>query len=109
MKPHERRKWLYNAIKGERGGVDVLYADFVDAYMEATGAKCYPQMWGAHKCPQLGRDLSQMARDGALRRHRAGLSGGAWQPGFPKWVWSYEIGRGHTAIWDEIYKEEQSA
>lgn len=34
-----------------------------------------------------------MAKLGYLERHRSGLSSGAWQSGFPKWVWSYQPGK----------------
>lgn len=71
--------------------VDVLNSDFVDAYITAVHAKFKPTNWGAHKCPQLGLDLSSMARFSALKRSRIGLSVN-WQPGFPKWVWTYSAG-----------------
>lgn len=91
----ERWHWLFNRIAKERCGVDVLYADFVDEYAEATGAKLIYAPWGAHWCRTLSSDLAEMSRCGYLRRRRVGLSGN-WQPGFPKWVWRYE------AVRDEI-------
>ena len=84
-----RESWLLEYIK-EHGGVDVLNAEFVDKFMEVTGAKYRVTMWGANKCPMLGRDLARLAACGILRRFRVGL-GLNWQPGFPTWVWSYEI------------------
>ena len=90
MKPHERMVWLLQWVKKYRFA-DVLNSDLVDDYEHATGAKVDVVPWGANKCPQLGRDLAYMAKCGALKRWRNGLSGG-WQPGFPTWVWSYEIG-----------------
>lgn len=107
MKPVDRYRWLYARAAKERSGLDILFSDFVDQYAEATGAKLYFQMWGAHKCPQLGRDLAYMAKWRYLRRARIGLSSGAWQPGFPKWVWSYRCNR--TELNDSImrYKDEE--
>lgn len=95
MKPLLRYDWIENHMRGDtllkRGGVDILDSAFVDAYIEATEAPHTPTNWGAYKCPQLGRDLSKMYEMGILRRTRVGLSSGAWQPGFPKWVWSYRL------------------
>lgn len=92
MKPRERRKWLAEYIRDNypRAGVDILDRDFVDTYEAATGAQVQVKMWGANGCPQLAADLLAMKRLGQLKRHRTGL-GGNWQPGFPKWVWSYSL------------------
>ena len=102
MSPHDRRAWLYARAKEEKCGLDVLHAELVLDYITATDSPFYPQMWGAHKCPQLGRDLSAMRKSGALKRHRSGLAG-SWQPGFPTWVWSYQIDDAYSHIWDAIY------
>lgn len=92
MTPRERRAWIaqYIATYEPRTGVDVLHRRFVEAYVKATGSHVNPVAWGADKCRQLGADLSAMKRLGELRRFRIGL-GFNWQPGFPKWVWSYEL------------------
>lgn len=91
MAPRERRKWIVEYITvHEPHGVDVLNSDFVDAYTAATGAKFRVMMWGANRCAQLGNDLLTMTRLGVLKRCRIGLAGN-WQPGFPKWVWSYSL------------------
>jgi len=94
MKPTDRHKWIDQWLKDRSTNrcpmrVDVLAREFVDAYVAATGAPFIPTNWGADHCKQLGRDLAAMARLGQLRRARIGLSGGAWMPGFPKWVWTY--------------------
>lgn len=93
MKPRDRLDWIESYLR-ERGSakaaVDVLDADFVAAYIEATDAKFYPQMYGAHKCPQLGRDLSLLNGSYHLRRSRIGIEGMAGM-GFPRWVWSYRL------------------
>lgn len=95
MKPQDRYNWIERHMRGDnllaRGGVDILCADFVDAYIEATEAPYGAVNWGAYKCPQLGRDLAAMYRAGTLKRGRVGLSDGAWQPGFPKWVYCYRL------------------
>lgn len=99
MKPKERQEWIAAWLRerNNRGGseerVDVLYSDFVIDYIEATGASSKLQMFGAPKCPQLGRDLGAMHAAGILKRHATGLSPGDASMGFPKWVWSYHLPR----------------
>lgn len=71
--------------------VDVLDADFVWHYIEATDAKASVQKLGAPKCPQLGRDLGAMYRAGRLRRGSVGMPTGYASSGFPTWVYSYQL------------------
>lgn len=87
-----RWQWLLNEAR-ERVAVDVLDADFVDAYIQRFKPQYRPTWWGANKCPQIGRDLASMAQAGLLSRSRVGL-GSNWQPGFPRWVFSYKPGPG---------------
>lgn len=89
MTPESRRQWLMEWISNHTHA-DVLDAEFVDQYIIATKASFRPSNWGAHKCPSLSMDLSSLARAGQLTRWRCGLKG-SWQPGFPRWVWTYEI------------------
>lgn len=91
MKPFDRYVWIMSWVITRDHHVDVLNAEFSDAYIEDTEAKFKPTMWGAHRCSQLSRDLAHMAKVGALKRYRTGL-GTNWQQGFPKWVWSYSEG-----------------
>lgn len=91
MRPTDRQEWLFERVEAEHGGaVDVCNQAFVDDYIAATGAAYRPTMWGAFKCPQLGRDLSLLARKKYLKRGRVGLwnMGGM---GFPRWVWVYRL------------------
>lgn len=90
MKPRERYLWLAKWAK-LHGNMDVLNADLVADYIDATGAKFAMMMYGADKCRQLGTDLSRMASLGYLTRHRTGLEGLAGM-GFPRWVWVYARG-----------------
>ncbi len=90
MAPEDRYRWLWSYINAKASGANILDAKFVDDYAEATGAKVTFTNWGANKCSQLGRDLSHMATNYMLNRTRYGLPTGSWQPGFPKWVWSYK-------------------
>jgi hypothetical protein len=87
-----RYDWIKARIAEEIGGhVDILNSDFVDDYIAKFDAGYRPVNWGAHHCPQLGRDLSAMYNLGMLKRSRIGLTDGAWQPGFPKWVYTYTV------------------
>lgn len=90
MKPEERLNWLLINMLNEPC-VDVLNQEFVDKYINATNATFKPTLWGAHKCQQLGIDLRNAANQGLLSVSRIGLGGGAWQPGFPKWVNTYQL------------------
>jgi hypothetical protein len=58
--------------------------------LRRRGAKFEGVAWGADHCPQLGRDLTRLYKARKLTRFRIGL-GQNWQPGFPKWVWSYQL------------------
>ncbi|MEI6731140.1 MAG: hypothetical protein WCK90_00515 [archaeon] len=90
----DRQRWLVQHIQ-KTGRADVLDVPFVDAYVDANHVAFRPCAWGANKCATLGRDLAALEKMGALKRFRIGL-GGNWAPGFPRWVWSYEIGtNGH--------------
>ena len=96
MKPQDRYDWIENDLRTDakaRGGTDVLDSDFVDRYIEATGAAFRVTNFGAFKCPQLGRDLAAMTEQGILKRNRIGIEGMAGM-GFPRWVWSYRLTRG---------------
>ena len=70
--------------------VDVLNKDFVDWYLEKTGAKFAEMPYGAHRCSSLRRTLRQMHKEGLLDRSSADVQGVAGM-GFPTWVWSYRL------------------
>lgn len=99
VKPYQdRRRWLLETINSEKS-VDVLNSGFVFDYANFTGAKITVPFWGAGWCQLLSSDLRRMFKGRLLRRRTVGLSSGAWQPGFPKWVYSYSLsGIGHEAI-----------
>lgn len=95
-----RKRWLLEQI-AERKRIDVLDAQFVQDYAAYTGMKLKGASWGAGWCAQLSLDLKQMMRLRLLTRVAVGLSSGAWQPGFPKWVYSYSLsGIGRDALTD---------
>lgn len=88
----ERQEWILNYFLGKPGSsADVLDVTFVEAYVEATGAKFVPQRFGAAKCRQLGRDLGELHAANKLRRVALGLPAGDASMGFPKWVYHYSL------------------
>ena len=88
MPRFERWEWLVREIAENQGG-DILDRDFVDAYVQATGAAVAEVPYGAARCRLLSQDLLGLVRCRALKRHRTGLSGMSGL-GFPRWVWSYQ-------------------
>jgi len=82
----DRRAWLWANIPEH--GVDILNSEFVDQYIEATGAKFRVQIIGANTCRQLGKDLSELHKEGYLKRGTIGLAGVGC--GFAKWVYTYQ-------------------
>jgi hypothetical protein len=92
MNPDARYHWIeeYLRNRSHNDFVDVLNRDFVDDYARATGVPLMVQMYGAAKCPTLGRDLAHMAKNNRLRRSRSGIEGMAGM-GFPRWVWIYRL------------------
>ena len=91
MKPFQRRDMIERLIRERfKSGVDVLNAEFVAAYAKSSGAKLSIMAYGAHSCPQLGADLSDMHKAGRLTRKRVGVpeSDGA---GLPRWKFIYQI------------------
>lgn len=100
LKPAEREAWILSYLEprqamyvgtGTSYHVDVLNADFVWAYAEATSVRVSVQFYGAPKCPTLGDDLGRMYRRAALDRVRTALGEGSRNLGFPPWVWCYSI------------------
>ena len=93
MKKSERFEKIKEYLRAknplESPAVDVLNADFVNWYIDATGADYQFMMYGAHKCKQLSRDLGEMHAAGILTRNAYGLPGAGM--GFPKWVYLYRL------------------
>jgi hypothetical protein len=86
----DREQWLLDRAKASKCGLDILDREFTDAYIEQFDPKVIRANWGAHKIPELGQLLSKLFREGKLARFRIPL-GFNWQPGWPRWVYSYEF------------------
>lgn len=90
MKPRQRYDVIVSYLTDTSPHVDILDADFVDHYIERANPSVIHHMaYGAHKVPQLGRDLSNMCKVGILDRVSLGVPFGEW--GMPRWVWSYSL------------------
>jgi hypothetical protein len=98
MSFEQRRRWIIKWLRAQPEGswADVLNAHFVDAYLEEFKPRFAEMPFGAHKCPQLGRDLTRMHREGTLTRSTSGISGMAGM-GFPRWVYTYKLSPYMTA------------
>ena len=81
------QKFVLAYLGDQVGGVDILNAGFVDAFIEKFNPPFKPTMYGAFKCPKLGRLLGAMHRGGLLDRRTIGLHG--MEYGFPNWVYIY--------------------
>lgn len=95
MKAYDRHQWVLQWLRSQPpydARVDVLNAPFVLAYLTATQTPFAAMPYGAHKCPQLGRDLAAMFSAGQLVRGRVGMGPGARNQGFPAWVYVYSLG-----------------
>lgn len=87
---NERHIWLLNYIDQADGGhVDVLNSKLVDSYILQFGMTFRAVIYGANKCPQLGKDLSKLHRFGILDRSSIGITS-SYEDGWPKWVYSYK-------------------
>jgi hypothetical protein len=66
---------------------DCLDSIFVDAYIKKFNPLHRITMFGANKIPELSGILSKMYKSNML--DRVIIRNGNWQPGFPKWWYSY--------------------
>lgn len=100
-KPAERREFILHYLREQnrtlypqrvgRATVDILDSDFVNAYIDFSGARFEPVKYGAFKCKQLSRDLTEMWQTGELSRKLISLPEGSRNEGFPGWVYAYEL------------------
>lgn len=90
----DRYDWIMDylrAMPGKRGPVDILDAEFVDAYAEATGATLQYTPYGANRCRLLGTDLKAMFDARMLKRNLVPLPYDMRGLGFPLFVYHYEL------------------
>jgi len=95
MRPHKavRQAWILEWAKSHPSNcnLDSMNEHFHQAYHERFPEYARNQVfWGAQRVARAMQDLSEMERDGLLDKFRIGLAGN-WQPGFPKWVWTYHL------------------
>ena len=86
----ERERWILDWMK-QYYCADAVNQDFHKAYHQRFPEYARKETyWGAQPVAQAQRDLARMAQAGILERGPVSL-GANWQPGFPKWVWSYSL------------------
>lgn len=72
----------------KHGSLDVCNGDFHDAYHARFGGKRIHYRFGAQPVPEAMARVKALYQRGVLSRAVISL-GYNWQPGFPKWVYSY--------------------
>jgi Uri superfamily endonuclease len=85
---NEKEQWILDYIQ-ENLHANILDKKFVDEYVQKFNTKYFVMAYGADKCPELGRVLSNMHKHSLLQRDRIGLSN--MESGFPKWVYVYSL------------------
>lgn len=84
-----RLDWILSVWFASQREASSISSEFHDAYAaQFPKYQRKAKLWGAQPVGQAMRDLSSLWKQGKLRRVKISL-GGVWQPGFPKWVWSY--------------------
>lgn len=88
---NDKEEWIIVYIsKLSNQATDILDSQFVNDYITKFKPKFTHVNWGAHKCKEISRLLAGLYKKGYLTRFSIGL-GTNWQPGFPRWVYSYEL------------------
>lgn len=99
-KPADRHQWILQHMLKKQAvygwgripySVDILDEHFVDDFIENTGAKFRPMIFGADKCKSLARDLADLYKRGVLVRHSCGINSPTAGGGWPKWVYIYSL------------------
>lgn len=91
MTKQEKLNWIIEYIR-DNGWRDVYMEDFVNSYID----NCNPKnvgyvLWGAPKVPELNRYLSELYKNGVLKRFTVGLHNCHDSVSMPKWVYGYKI------------------
>jgi hypothetical protein len=85
----KKRAFVIEFLRRNRHA-DVLNRPFMLAYIEKFSPKKWTEtMYGAPRCPEVGRLLSSMAKGGILKKSATGLSG--MEAGFPNWIYVYSL------------------
>ncbi len=85
-----REAWILDYLR-EHMNADSVNQDFHEKYhVQFPEFKQHETFFGSQPVAQAMRDLRRMADDGLVVVSRIPL-GANWQPGFPKWVYSYSL------------------
>lgn len=70
--------------------ISVLDSEFHDMVGEKyPNLKRKLYMFGCMPIPAVMRCLEKLYKEGRVLRFRSGIPSGNWEPGFPKWVYTY--------------------
>lgn len=83
-------EWLIEYMEKNQHA-DVMNSELVDEYEGKFNVEVDIKMYGANRCKDLGKLLSLGYKLGLFNRSPVGLTNGAWNVGFPKWVYVYEL------------------
>lgn len=86
-----QRAWIVSFLQRETE-VSAVHAEFHAAFATRFDLPTQPSVVGASVCRTAMRRLAHLASTGVLTRQRTPLGTG-WQPGFPRWVYSYSLRR----------------
>lgn len=86
----EQINWIISYLKNNLTASSVDQA-FHNDFFCLFGGKRKETLWGAQPVNRAMIKLRFLFDIGVLERNRIGLSGGAWAPGFPKWVYVYSL------------------
>ena len=90
MKDFDKKiNWLMKWTEEKHNCLTVLDTELVDDYIKTFNVKHEITMWGANKCRDLGHFLSLAHKKAYLSRGTINIE--AREPGFPKWVYAYQM------------------
>lgn len=90
MTKSEKKQWILQYMKDNPNTfIDVVSEEFVLAYIDACEPNIVKGIYMVPNVPELGRYLSEMHKEGILRRYIHGCT--YTHDGFPKWVYVYKI------------------
>lgn len=93
----DRLNWLLDWVGSSPSGVDVLDAEFVELYLDYSLVSYEFTMYGAHRCKQLTRDLSELASKGYISK---GVIRVPPMSGFPTRVNTYRLSPQTQEVFD---------
>lgn len=86
-----RYSWILEYIE-EKGPVSIIDEQFVYSYIKQFDAY-FVARYASPKCPQLSKDLSDLHKEGKLKRRAEGTPSELILREYPKWVYLYNLNK----------------